>query len=81
MPNEIDLLKNKISAELRKNRAEKGYNQSELSKLAGVNIGTIVRYEKGTVVQNLDKLSKILSVYNIKLDIFFKTIYENMYRN
>lgn len=81
MPNEIDLLKNKISAELRKYRAEKGYNQSELSKLAGVNIGTIVRYEKGTVVQNLDKLSKILSVYNIKLDIFFKTIYENMYRN
>lgn len=81
MPNEIDLLKNKISSELRKYRAEKGYNQSKLSKLAGVNIGTIVRYEKGTVVQNLDKLSKILSVYNIQLDIFFKTIYENMYRN
>ena len=41
----------------------------------------MVRYEKGSVTQNLDKLVIILDYYNLDVYYFFKLIYENMYRN
>lgn len=80
MVNEIELLKKYIAVTLRKFRAEKHITQEELADISGVNIGTITRYESGTIMQSLDKLSAILKNYNVNLYIFFKEVYENMYR-
>lgn len=80
MVNEIELLKKYIAVTLRKLRAEKHITQEELADISGVNIGTITRYESGTIMQSLDKLSAILKNYNVNLYIFFKEVYENMYR-
>lgn len=88
MNGKIEYLKTKIAEELRKLRAEKklsqetvidGINEKNGEKV--INVGTLVRYENGTVLQSLDKLAMILEFYGIELDYFFKLIYENMYRN
>lgn len=81
MLEEIKYLRSGIAKELKKLRIENDYTQDDVSVKSGVNIGTIVRYEQGTVTANLDKLCKILNIYNIDLHIFFKLIYENMYRS
>lgn len=88
MNEKIEYLKTRIADELRKIRAEKNYSQEDvingINEKNGkrvINVGTLVRYEKGTVVQSLDKLAVILDFYEIDMDIFFKLIYENMYRN
>lgn len=88
MYEKIEKLKGKIANELRKLRAEKNLSQQEVidgitkknNKIL-INIGTLVRYEKGSVVQNLDKLTIILDFYGLDTYYFFKLIYENMYRN
>ena len=86
MRDKIEYLKDNIAKELRKLRAESGQSQTEVvlginekNKDKVINIGTLVRYEKGSVTQNLDKLVIILDYYN--LDIYYFFIYENMYRN
>lgn len=81
MLEEMKYLRSGIAKELKKLRIENDYTQEDVSIKSGVNIGTIVRYEQGTVTANLDKLSKILKIYNMDLHIFFKLIYENMYRS
>ncbi len=88
MNNKIELLKIKIAEELRKLRAEKdlsleavinGINEKNEENM--INIGTLVRYEKGSVLQSLDKLTIILDFYEVKPLYFFNLVYENMYRN
>lgn len=88
MNNKIELLKIKIAEELRKLRAEKdlsleavinGINEKNEKNM--INIGTLVRYEKGSVLQSLDKLTIILDFYEVKPLYFFNLVYENMYRN
>lgn len=88
MREKIEYLKGNIAKELRKLRAESGQSQTEVvlginekNKDKVINIGTLVRYEKGSVTQNLDKLVIILDYYNLDIYYFFKLIYENMYRN
>lgn len=88
MRDKIEYLKGNIAKELRKLRAESGQSQTEVvlginekNKDKIINIGTLVRYEKGSVTQNLDKLVIILDYYNLDIYYFFKLIYENMYRN
>lgn len=88
MRDKIEYLKGNIAKELRKLRAESGQSQTEVvlginekNKDKVINIGTLVRYEKGSVTQNLDKLGIILDYYNLDIYYFFKLIYENMYRN
>ena len=88
MKEKIEYLKNNIAKELRKLRAETGLSQTEIvleinnkHKEKVLNVGTLVRYERGTVTQNLDKLVIILDYYNLDMYYFFKLIYENMYRN
>lgn len=88
MYEKIEKLKGKIANELRKLRAEKNLSQQEVidgitkkNNETLINIGTLVRYEKGSVVQNLDKLTIILDFYGLDTYYFFKLIYENMYRN
>lgn len=80
MLEEMKNLRSGIAKELKKLRIDNDYTQEDVSSKSGVNIGTIVRYEQGTVTANLDKLQRILKIYNIDLYIFFKLIYENMYR-
>ncbi len=88
MNNKIELLKVKIAEELRKLRAEKdlsleavinGINEKNEENM--INIGTLVRYEKGSVLQSLDKLIIILDFYEVKPLYFFNLVYENMYRS
>lgn len=88
MNNKIELLKVKIAEELRKLRAEKdlsleavinGINEKNEENM--INIGTLVRYEKGSVLQSLDKLTIILDFYEVKPLYFFNLVYEKMYRN
>lgn len=88
MRDKIEYLKDNIAKELRKLRAESGQSQTEVvlginekNKDKVINIGTLVRYEKGSVTQNLDKLVIILDYYNLDIYYFFKLIYENVYRN
>ena len=88
MRDKIEYLKDNIAKELRKLRAESGQSQTEVvlginekNKDKVINIGTLVRYEKGSVTQNLDKLVIILDYYNLDIYYFFKLVYENMYRN
>lgn len=88
MRDKIEYLKDNIAKELRKLRAESGQSQTEVvlginekNKDKVINIGTLVRYEKGSVTQNLDKLVIILDYYNLDIYYFFKLIYENMYRS
>ena len=88
MRDKIEYLKGNIAKELRKLRAESGQSQTEVvlginekNKDKVINIGTLVRYEKGSVTQTLDKLVIILDYYNLDIYYFFKLIYENMYRN
>lgn len=88
MNNKIELLKIKIAEELRKLRAEKDWSLeavingiNEKNKENMINIGTLVRYEKGSVLQSLDKLTIILDFYEVKPLYFFNLVYENMYRN
>lgn len=88
MIEKIEYLKKNIAKELRKLRAESGKSQTDVvdginekNKKKVINIGTLVRYEKGSVTQNLDKLVIILDYYNLDVYYFFKLIYENMYRN
>lgn len=88
MRDKIEYLKGNIAKELRKLRAESGQSQTEVvlginekNKDKVINIGTLVRYEKGSVIQNLNKLVIILDYYNLDIYYFFKLIYENMYRN
>ena len=83
----IELLKESIATELRKLRADKNVSQSEIVNKINekhnknlINIGTLVRYEKGTVIQNLDKLVLILDYYQVDLKYFFTLVYENLYR-
>lgn len=80
MLEEMKNLRSGIAKELKKLRIDNDYTQEDVSSKSGVNIGTIVRYEQGTVTANLDKLQRILKIYNIDLYIFFKLIYENMYK-
>jgi len=88
MIDKIEYLKKNIAKELRKLRAEVVKSQTDVvdginekNKKKVINIGTLVRYEKGSVTQNLDKLVIILDYYNLDVYYFFKLIYENMYRN
>lgn len=87
MNNKIELIKTKIAEELRKLRAEKDWSLeavingiNEKNKENMINIGTLVRYEKGSVLQSLDKLVIILDFYEVELLYFFNLVYENMYR-
>lgn len=67
-------IKEMISKSLKKLRTDKGMTQSELSKQCGVDISTIVRYEKNNVTMQIDTLIKIVESYGIDMFIFFNQI-------
>lgn len=81
MKEEINFIRNGIASKLRGLRAEIKETQENVAKQSGLNIGTIIRYENGTITQSLDKLIILAKYYNVELDYFFNLNYENMYRN
>lgn len=73
-----ETFKEKVAAELRSLRAKSQLKQKEVANIAGVDVMTIVRYETNSTSMQLDMLEKILSVYDISLDIFFTKVSANM---
>jgi transcriptional regulator with XRE-family HTH domain len=69
-----DNFKDYVSAELRSLRAEHNYKQKDVANKANVDVMTIVRYENNSTSMQLDMIEKILSVYNVNLEKFFKII-------
>lgn len=69
-----DNFKDYVSAELRSLRAEHNYKQKDVANKANVDVMTIVRYENNSTSMQLDMIEKILSVYNVNLENFFKII-------
>lgn len=69
-----------VANELRALRARSNLKQKEVANIAGIDIMTVARYENNSVSMQLDMLEKILSVYNVPLNIFFinvSAIYTN----
>lgn len=73
-----DNFKDYVSAELRSLRAEHNYKQKDVANKANVDVMTIVRYENNATSMQLDMIKKILSVYNVNLEKFFKIISAKM---
>ena len=73
-----DNFKENVAAELRSLRSKNNLKQKEVAERAGIDIMTIVRYENNNVSMQLDMLEKIVNVYNMKIDIFFDSVYANM---
>ena len=67
-----------VADSLRSIRAKLGYNIEYVAEKSGVNKDTISRYENANVSQQVDKLEKILNVYNVDFSIFFSKIYANL---
>lgn len=73
--------KDYVSAELRSLRAEHDYKQKDVADKANIDVMTIVRYENNSTSMQLDMIEKILSVYDINLEIFFSNISAKMQNN
>lgn len=67
-----------VADELRALRARSNLKQKEVANIAGIDIMTVARYENNSVSMQLDMLEKILSVYNVPLNIFFINVSVNM---
>ena len=70
-----------VADKLRGIRAELGYNIEFVAEKSGVNKDTISRYENNVVSQQIDILEKILDVYKIEFDIFFRNFNANKQKN
>ncbi len=70
-----------IAEELRSIRAKKKLSLELVADKSNVNKDTICRYENNVVSMQIDILEKILIVYGIDFDIFFKNIYANKQKN
>lgn len=70
----MEEFKNNVSSVLRSIRAEKDMTQSEVAEKSCIDVMTICRYENNPNTIVLDKLDKILSVYDIDCYIFFNLV-------
>lgn len=66
------------AAKLRGLRAEKKLTIEEVAEKTGISKDTICRYENSNVSMQLWILDKLVSCYDMSLDIFFKNIYDKM---
>ena len=69
------------ASKLRGLRAEKKLTIEEVAEKTGINKDTICRYENSNVSMQLWILDKLVSCYDMSLDIFFKNIYDKMQNN
>lgn len=49
-------------------RVNSGLTQAEAAQLIGINLGTLVKYEKGYRKIPLDTIQKILKTYGVRFD-------------
>ena len=63
--------KSMIGDKIRSYREFRGYNQIELAKLSGINVGTIRKYETGVRSPKPDQLEKIAKALGLNYSVFF----------
>lgn len=71
--------KSQVASELRSLRAKYNLKQRDVANKAKIDVMTVARYENNSVSMQLDMIEKIISVYNMTLDIFFDNISANMH--
>ena len=60
-----------IGDKIRSYREFRGFNQIELAKLSGINVGTIRKYETGVRNPKPDQLEKIAKALGLNYSVFF----------
>ena len=60
-----------ISDKIRSYREFRGFNQIELAKLSGINVGTIRKYETGVRNPKPDQLKKVAKALGSNYSVFF----------
>lgn len=70
----MDEFKKNVSSVLRSIRAEKGMTQQEVAEKTGLDVMTIGRYENDPNTIVLEKLDKLLSVYQLDCYYFFNLV-------
>lgn len=70
----MEEFKNNVSSVLRSIRAEKNMTQQEVAEKSGIDVMTIGRYENNPNTIVLDKLDKILCVYELDCYYFFNIV-------
>ena len=68
-----------VAEELRAIRSKKQYSQKQVADGTGLDVMTIGRYENNNTSMQLDVVDKILTFYNVSIDIFFRNISANMH--
>mgnify|MGYP004516747027 FL=1 len=72
---------NLISKELQAARIRSGLTRKEVSLKLNVSYETIRKCESGEFNYSLEMVEKLLGLYNVPLEIFFRNICENMHNN
>lgn len=57
-----------ISKKLRKARIEANFTLDELSKISGISVASLQRYETGSSIPTMDKVQKITKALNVNFD-------------
>lgn len=70
---------NLISKELQAARIRCGLTRKEVSHKLNVSYETIRKCESGEFNYSLETVEKLLELYNVPLDIFFRNVCENMH--
>lgn len=78
MQDELRVFKKEIGYALKSFRDRCELTIEETASKTGVATSTISRYENGTTGINIDVLDKIISGYNISMNIFFKEVTTKM---
>lgn len=67
----INNINDYTATQLRKLRAEKNITLMELAEKTRIDIGALIRYEKGLTSIKLDKLAILLNYYEVSFQTFF----------
>lgn len=67
----INNINDYVATQLRKLRAEKNITLMELAEKTRIDIGALIRYEKGLTSIKLDKLAILLNYYEVSFQTFF----------
>lgn len=70
-----------IGTELKISRIRNNMTMQEVADKMGFNIETLRRYESNSSGLSIEKLEKLLLLYNENIDIFFDNVCENMHKN
>lgn len=72
-------MKECIGKELKLARLDKGLSLEQVHELSKINTGTISSYENGKRNMSVEYIEKLLLVYGIQFDIFFKRVSERFH--